>query len=98
MVKKAPVKPAKISVRAKVVIVTWDDAVADVGWKEQHEADLPQRCTSIGMVVIEDDDCLVVAGTWGMNGEKMETNNRITIPRGWIIKQTLVNINLVASK
>jgi hypothetical protein len=94
MVRKAP---TKTTVQAKVLIVTWDDAVADGGWKEHHEADLPQRCTSIGMVVLENDICLVLAGTWGMNGAKMETNNRITIPRGWIVKQTLVNINLVAS-
>lgn len=83
-------KPTKPVPEPEVIAVVWDDAVADSGWKQHAEAEKPQRCTSIGLVVVEDERCVVLAGSWGMNGGEIETDNRITIPVGWIVERRKV--------
>lgn len=77
-----------------IELVVWEDAVADGGWKATDEACELQRVRSVGYVVSSDEKALVIAGSWGMNTEtkKMETNNRMTIPRGWIVSRTRIKI------
>lgn len=75
-------------VKSKITLVVWDDAVASTGWKPHNEAEQPQRCTSVGLLVSESDDALILAGSWGPNdNDVIETNNRISIPLGWIVER-----------
>ena len=79
---------------SRVEMIVWDDAVASTGWCDDKDAGKPQRCRSIGYVVASDARSITLAGTWGVNTEtkKMETNNRMTIPKGWIVSRTKVKI------
>ena len=79
---------------SRVELVIWNDAVADSGWKEHQDAAALQTVRSIGYVVSSDRKAIVLAGSWGFNTEtkKMETNNRITIPKGWIVNRTRIRI------
>lgn len=84
-------KPAKIG---SIEWVEWDDAVADIGWERASDTGLAvQKCVSVGKVVREDERTLVLAGTWGAQGEGDEdTNCRIAIPKGWISKRSLIKM------
>ena len=80
---------------SRVEMIVWDDAVASTGWSEHSDSSTkPQRCRSIGYVVESKARHITLAGTWGMNTEtkKMETNNRMTIPKGWIVSRTRIKI------
>ena len=45
------------------------------------------------MVVVEDRRSVVLAGSWGLNeAGEMETNNRITIPKGFIVSRAAVTL------
>ena len=79
---------------SRIELVIWNDAVADSGWKEHKDACAPQVVRSIGYLVSSDRKSIVLAGSWGFNTEskKMETNNRMTIPKGWIVSRTRVKI------
>lgn len=82
--KKPPLRP--------VCIVVWTDAVADTGWKLSHEVERAHVCTSLGLVVSDTDEQIVLAGTWSEGADGLETNNRITIPRGWVVSQKKVKL------
>lgn len=81
-------KPIKLSVE----VVTWHDAVAHVGWNSIQAEYKPAVCTSIGVVFNETKSHLTVAGTWGGEGEHLETNSRITIPKDWVISRKKVKL------
>ena len=77
--------------KQRIEKIEWDDAVADAGWRTEQDAEKPHRCTSIGPLVMENKQCVVLAGSWGINSSKeLETNNRITIPKGFIISRRTV--------
>jgi len=78
----------------RIELIVWNDAVADTGWKEGKDAIHPMRCTSIGYVVFADRKCVILAGTWGVSTEtkKMEHNNRMTIPKGFIVSRRRVKL------
>lgn len=70
----------------EIAVIVWKDAVADVGWKTVDEVSETHTIVSVGLVVLETDTELVLAGSWGGDPEdELETNNRITIPKGWVI-------------
>jgi hypothetical protein len=75
-----------------VELVVWRDAVADVGWKVHSDAEETQEVYSIGLLVADNDNAIVLGGSWGDNGESMETNNRITIPKGWVTSRKKVRV------
>jgi|SanBayMetagenome_1026888.scaffolds.fasta_scaffold59665_2 hypothetical protein len=79
---------------ASVEYVEWDDAVADIGWERRSDVALAvQKCASIGRVVREDDQTVVIAGTWGLDSTADEdTNCRIAIPKGWISRRIRLKI------
>lgn len=73
--------------------IVWHDAVADIGWKAGGESELPHRCTSIGLVVFDGPNHIVLASTWGAGSDgETETNNRMTIPKGWIVSRRKARI------
>lgn len=65
-----------------IVIVTWVDAATDNGWTDTDEAHdfVPPECLTIGYLVADKPDHLVLAQTHGGN----EMGNRWTIPRGMV--------------
>ena len=66
-----------------VIKITWIDAQADAGWDEP-KVDIAQ-CVTVGFLVGETDDAICVAGTVSDH----ECNNRISIPKSWILTQQL---------
>jgi len=77
----------------RVVLIEWDDAVAGAGWIADHNGQRPDRCISIGAVVAEDAQSVTLAGTWGLDCDgSLQSNNRMTIPRGMIVKQRLLKL------
>lgn len=78
--------------KLSVEVVTWHDAVANVGWMPIQAEFKPAVCTSIGVVMNETKSHLTVAGTWGGDGDSLETNSRITIPKDWVISRKKVKL------
>jgi len=66
-----------------IIKITWIDAQADAGWDEP-KVDIA-HCVTVGFLVGEDDEAICVAGTVSDH----ECNNRISIPKSWIITQQL---------
>jgi hypothetical protein len=52
----------------------------------------PAVCTSVGIIVDETKTHLTVAGTWGGEGQGMETNSRITIPKDWVMSRKKIKL------
>lgn len=65
-----------------LVMVTWVDAATDNGWTDTDEAHdfVPPVCQTIGYLVADKPDHVVLAQTHGGN----EMGNRWTIPRGMV--------------
>lgn len=66
----------------KLVHVVWVDAAVSNTWRSQETAakDLPHECRSVGYVLKNDDQCIVIAPH--VSGE--ECNGDIVIPRVWV--------------
>lgn len=81
-----------------LVIVTWVDAATDSGWTDTDEAHdfTPPECMTVGYLVSDKPDHLVLAQTHGGN----EMGNRWVIPRGMVskIRQMGVGDDYVADK
>lgn len=71
----------------KLIYVEWVDAVASSGWEKHEEAESIHLCRSIGYVVKEDKDCLILASTISQD----QNNCRIAIPKAWIKKKRNFN-------
>lgn len=71
-----------------LVIVTWMDACADVGWTDHRAASLqPAHCRSVGWVAKAKDPktmLILYADRAHDNQEDHDSNRRIAIPAGWI--------------
>lgn len=74
-------KKSNLATVPEVVYIEWDDACADAGWELTEETDI-HRVFTIGFVVAEDKKAITVAVCWS----GLESNSRIHIPKGWIIK------------
>ena len=74
----------------KVEIVEWLDAVASTGWHSDDEPqEPPVHVATIGFVVADEKQYLVVAATWAGG----ESNNRMTIPKAWIQSRRKLDID-----
>lgn len=72
--------------------ILWIDAYAENHWCwEAPEID-PQRCVSIGYLVAEDDDYLLLAGTLGL-GDR-QSNARFAIPKGCVLARDRLDARL----
>ena len=72
-----------------IVIVDWVDAVASLGWEGITEKHTAHACQSIGWLVYEDDKVITLAGSLSRD-VVCESNNRMTIPIGWIVSRKSV--------
>ena len=70
----------------ELVVVTWMDACATVGWEDHREGKLkPAHCRSIGWVGKSDVDYLVLyADRAHEDKNDHDSNRRLAIPSGWI--------------
>lgn len=66
----------------RLVHVVWVDAAVSNTWRSQETAakDLPHECRSVGYVLKNDDQCIVIAPH--VSGE--ECNGDIVIPKVWV--------------
>ena len=78
----------------KLVAVRWLDAATTDGWESNDHADRsPQSVYTVGFLVLENKDVLVVASTSDLHSMN---NARISIPQGMIrsLKRFSTNIKL----
>lgn len=75
----------------EVHVIEWLDAVATHGWEDFGFKEGPHRCTSVGFVAHEDDEYVIVAATFAA-GPPAQTNNRISIPKGWITARRILSL------
>lgn len=71
----------------KVVVVEWIDAMTVGSWESDVKPHLA-TCTTIGYVVAEDNDCVVIASTISDN----MSNCHMHIPKRWINKRRNITI------
>lgn len=64
----------------KLIEVTWDDAQTDDGWGEAPEVLEPALVTTVGFLVRETKEHLLIASSY----DDKHTNGRIQIPKGMI--------------
>lgn len=72
----------------KILYVEWVDAVANTGWDTAENADPVHRCKTIGFLIKEDKESMVIASTIS----EKESNARMTIPKAWIKKRRVVKL------
>ena len=71
----------------KLVYVEWVDAVADLGWEADVKVSL-HECHTVGYVIDETKDAICIAATWS----KTMSNARMHIPKAWIVKRKVINL------
>lgn len=64
----------------KLMYVEWVDAVADVGWDYEVEATKISLIQSVGWLIKENKDEIVLAADYSEG----DTNRRMAIPKSWI--------------
>lgn len=64
----------------KLMYVEWVDAVADVGWDYEVEATKISLVKSVGWLVRETKDEIVLAADYSDG----DTNRRMAIPKSWV--------------
>lgn len=63
-----------------LVEVKWLDAQAECGWEDHDkEYEIPP-CTTVGFLIVETQEALVIASTYHDN----QTNARMVIPSVWV--------------
>ena len=65
----------------KLVHLTWDDAQSDMGWEEVPEKLEPSIAITVGFLIRETKDHLLIASTY----DEDTTNARIQIPKKMIL-------------
>lgn len=84
-----------------LVRVSWNDAVSHDGWDtlEQASALRPHPCVTVGICVHHDDECLVVAGSYGHEGNHeasgAEFSGVMCIPSGMIVSVEQMSLKAV---
>jgi hypothetical protein len=71
----------------KIVIVEWIDAMTVGSWESEVKPTLA-TCITVGFVVAEDNDCIVIASTVSDN----MSNCHMHIPKRWINKRRSLSI------
>ena len=67
-----------------VEYVEWVDAVASSGWQDRSQGFPLHTCYSVGNLVEESEDHVVLAGTWSTADQGDQVNCVIAIPKAWI--------------
>lgn len=76
--------PKATSSEPKPVLVTWVDAVTEIGWDEGAKTKV-SNVTSLGWLMAATDSEVVIVGDTSQEpGGPLSTNRRIAIPKAWI--------------
>jgi hypothetical protein len=68
----------------KPVVVTWVDAVTEIGWDEGAKTKV-SKVTSLGWLMSTTEQEVVIASDISQEpGSPLSTNRRIAIPKSWI--------------
>ncbi len=71
-----------------LVEILWDDAAVDTGWDEPPKTLVDQICTTVGFVVSETDQHIVIASTYSEG----HVNARIQIPKAIIKSRRILRL------
>lgn len=72
--------------------VVWVDAVASAGWQDRSQDYPLHECVSVGSIVQEDEERIVLAGTWSDTDQGEQINCVISIPIAWIKKRGTLTV------
>lgn len=75
-----------------VEFVEWVDAVANAGWQDRSQGFPLHTCYSVGSLVEEDEDRIVLAGTWSKEDQWDQVNCVISIPKAWIKNRSMLTV------
>ncbi len=77
----------------KIVMVEWDDSYTELGWmsKDNYELLTVAHPVSIGILVKEDDECIVLVQS--MSGDQY--TGSIAIPKGCIKRMRMLKVKEV---
>lgn len=82
--KKTRTRKPKLKFKYPIIIVLWDDAETAGGWEEIPEEIKPAIATSVGFLVKESEEHILLVGSY----DDRHTNCRIQIPKRMIIEMT----------
>lgn len=72
----------------EIELVVWHDAVADSCWADQGDEATTDRVNTVGVVLKETPEYIVIAGSWGQSqNDTLQSNARMTIPKGMLIRR-----------
>ena len=69
-----------------IELVKWLDPQTDVDWHTGDNGAMPSECWSVGLLITDHKDYIVLAGDWSGT----DTNTRMVIPTGCIVSRTLI--------
>lgn len=78
-------KPRAATVEIELIV--WHDAVAGVGWMDLGGEQPTDVVTTVGYILKETPEYLVVASTWGPSDDTIQSNARMSIPKGMLIRR-----------
>ena len=78
----------------KPILVKWQDAVSHDEWEEMEEAKNldPHTIITLGFLVDENDDRLIVGLNW--DEERDAVAQTISIPKAWILSRRFIKVKL----
>jgi len=75
-----------------LVLLHWDDAASDHGWKDASEVEVKnEQAITVGFVIKETDDHILIAATIDADGN---TNDRSQIPKKMIVKRVALKYKM----
>ena len=80
----------------KAIAVEWNDITEQSGWhsQDEHKDMRPLYCFSVGFLVDETDDYIVMSDTYGIGQDENRWGTVTIIPKGCIrIKTWLCNVD-----
>ncbi len=75
-----------------LLIVTWYDAVASIGWADDHAGDNLQTVKSVGWLVSDTAKHIILAADVYPNPSERGTNRRMVIPKAWIVSRRTIKV------
>lgn len=77
----------------QIEFIEWVDAVAATGWMDRRIGFPVQICYSVGSLVEESKEHIVLAGSWGKpEPDADHVNCVISIPKAWVKNRKTVKV------
>ena len=78
-----------------MVRITWMDALdGDTGWQDLETITKGElaTCMDVGWMVKNNENCVVIMGSWCTDPDDKHGGRYITIPKGWVKKIEYLNV------